>query len=420
MTTIDIALRRPHAEQQRFINSSAKRKVIRAGRRSGKTTGIATLAVRTLLDGGRVLYTTPTQEQVDAFWYECKRALRPMIDAGLLYVNETRHIIEVPRTKQRIRAKTAWNADSLRGDYGDLLVFDEYQLTNEEAWGVVGVPMLLDNDGDAIFIYTPPSLRSRSVSKARDPRHAAKLFKFAAADTTGRWETFHFSSHANPHISTAALDDISNDMTTLGYRQEILAEDIDEAPGALWSFAIIEAARIQIAPQLDRIIVSVDPAAKSKQSSDEMGIVTVGSVGAGRGAHCYVIEDRSRRCTPTAGATAAINAYIKYDAGLMLIEDNQGGEWLKTTINMVSDKMPDAPSINIKLKTATKSKGSRAEPVSALYEQGRVHHVGVFGELEDQMCSWVPGEGNSPDRVDALVHAVTELAIKKEVVCGFA
>lgn len=420
MTTIDIALRRPHAEQQRFINSSAKRKVIRAGRRSGKTTGIATLAVRTLLDGGRVLYTTPTQEQVDAFWYECKRALRPMIDAGLLYVNETRHIIEVPRTKQRIRAKTAWNADSLRGDYGDLLVFDEYQLTNEEAWGVVGVPMLLDNDGDAIFIYTPPSLRSRSVSKARDPRHAAKLFKFAAADTTGRWETFHFSSHANPHISTAALDDISNDMTTLGYRQEILAEDIDEAPGALWSFAIIEAARIQIAPQLDRIIVSVDPAAKSKQSSDEMGIVTVGSVGHGRGTHCYVIEDRSRRCTPTAGATAAINAYIKYDAGLMLIEDNQGGEWLKTTINMVSDKMPDAPNINIKLKTATKSKGSRAEPVSALYEQGRVHHVGVFGELEDQMCSWVPGEGNSPDRVDALVHAVTELAIKKEVVCGFA
>ena len=105
-------------------------------------------------------------------------------------------MIERPGSDQRIRAKTAWNADTLRGDYADLLILDEWQLMNEEAWEVVGAPMLLDNNGDAVFIYTPPSLHSRSTSKARDPRHAAKLFQRAQADTTGRWEVFHFTSQS--------------------------------------------------------------------------------------------------------------------------------------------------------------------------------------------------------------------------------
>jgi hypothetical protein len=83
--------------------------------------------------------------------------------------------------------------------------------------------MLLDNDGDAVFIYTPPSLRSRSISKARDPQNAAKMFARAKADTSGRWETFHFRSMDNPFISRKALSEISGDMTALAYRMEILA-----------------------------------------------------------------------------------------------------------------------------------------------------------------------------------------------------
>src|SRR5690606_35504316 len=136
--------RTPHAEQQRFIDSDAKRKIIRAGRRGGKTTGIAILALQAFMDGKRVLYATPTAEQVDAFWYEITLACAEAIERKLLYKNESRHIIEVPGTKNRLRAKTAWNANTLRGDFGDLLIFDEYQLMNEDAWGVVGAPMLMD------------------------------------------------------------------------------------------------------------------------------------------------------------------------------------------------------------------------------------------------------------------------------------
>ncbi len=176
--------------------------------------------------------------------WRSQRALTPAIDAGIFYKNETDHIIELVGTEQRIRAKTAYNADTLRGDYADLLILDEFQLMSEDTWDAVGAPMLLDNDGDAVFIYTPPSLHSRSATKARDPQHAAKLFKKAAEDTSGRWATFTFSSHENPHLSKSALEEITSDMSALAFRQEILAEDIDEAPGALWTRKVIEDGRV--------------------------------------------------------------------------------------------------------------------------------------------------------------------------------
>jgi len=156
---IKIETKRPHEKQFKFINSNAKRKVVRAGRRGGKTVGMSIQAVRAFLgdkENGilpkRVLYAAPTQDQVDRFWHEVVSALLPAIDAGVFYKNETKHIVEKAGTEQRIRAKTAWSSDTLRGDYADLLILDEWQLMNEDAWELVGAPMLLDNDGDAVFI----------------------------------------------------------------------------------------------------------------------------------------------------------------------------------------------------------------------------------------------------------------------------
>ena len=200
-----MGLRIPHSHQAEFINSVAKRKVIRAGRRGGKTVGIAILACMRFIQGRRELYTAPTSEQTDAFWFEVKRALQPLVDTGVYRLNQTERFIEKVGTQNRIKAKTAWDADSLRGDYADDIYFDEWQLTNEDAWEVVGAPMLADNNGDACFIYTPPSLRSAGISKSRDPRHAAKMFKDAQADTMGRWAVFHFTSFYNPHVSHLAL-----------------------------------------------------------------------------------------------------------------------------------------------------------------------------------------------------------------------
>lgn len=226
-TELTVHMRRPHASQAPFLDSEAKRIIVRAGRRGGKTVGAAIKAVERFAEGGRVLYATPTAEQHDRFWFEVSAALEEPIKAGLYKCNNSEHYIERPGTRNRIKAKTAWNADTLRGDDADLLILDEWQLMNEDAWEIVGAPMLLDNDGSALFIYTPPSLLNAGVSKARDPRHAAKMFQAAQEDKTGRWAAFHFTSHDNPHISRQALAEITRDMSAMAYRQEILAEDDD-------------------------------------------------------------------------------------------------------------------------------------------------------------------------------------------------
>lgn len=401
MVEYSIVLPEPHEKQKVFLDCGKKRVVIRAGRRSGKTTGIAIMAVEKFLEGRRILYATPTADQITRFWHEVTAALADPIARSLYYKNETEHVIELRGTEQRIRAKTAYNADTLRGDYADLLILDEWQLMDEDAWGVVGAPMLLDNNGDAVFIYTPPSLHSRSVSKARDKGHAAKLFKRARADTTGRWAAFHFTSHDNPHLSREALAEITQDMTRLAYEQEIMAEDKDDAPGALWKRSELEAHRAINPPDLIRIVVAIDPAASSKRTSDENGIIVAGL---GADGHGYTLDDRSLQGTPLEWAREAIAAYHTRRADRIIGEQNNGGEMVETTIRTV-----DA-NVSYVSVYASRGKAIRAEPIAALYEQGKIHHVGTFAELEDQLCQWVPGD-DSPDRLDALVWAYTELML---------
>ena len=211
----------PHEKQLSFMRSPAKRKVVCAGRRGGKTTGMVSLAVETMLRGKRVLEAAPTSDQTNVFWTGCKRALADLVSAGVVYKNETERVLEI-KNGGRIRTKTAWDADSLRGDHADLLILDEYSIMNPDTWTEVGAPMLLDNDGDAVFIFTP-----------KRKNHAHKIYHQAMGDTTGRWAAFHFTSHDNPYLSKDALEEITSDMTEETYRQEILAEFL-EGEGAVF------------------------------------------------------------------------------------------------------------------------------------------------------------------------------------------
>jgi phage terminase large subunit-like protein len=394
---------RKHKIQQEFINCTAKRIMIRAGRRGGKTVGVANRAVKQFLAGKRVLYAAPTAEQVGSFWSTVTRILAEPIRQKIFIKNESEKYIELPGTQQRIKAKTAWNADSLRGDYADDLILDEFQLMNEDIWDAVGAPMLLDNNGNAIFIYTPPSLHSRSVSKANDRQYAAKLFRsFQKREKTDpeRFRTFHFSSYENPYIDKEALAGISSDMTSLSYRMEILAEDIDEAPGGLWTRKTIEDARIREAPPLSRIVVAIDPSTTS--TGDDAGIIVAGKYKD----HGYVLADLTVQGSPLTWAQTAVDAYKQYKANIIIAEKNNGGEMVEMVIKQVDR------SVLVKPVIATRDKHTRAEPISALYEQGRIHHVGSFNALEDEMCLWVPGDP-SPNRMDALVWALTELMLKQ-------
>ncbi len=403
---------RTHLKAQAFAESPAKRRMARAGRRGAKTTTIARIAVDAFVSGHRVLYGTPTSDQIQRFWAEVIRALAEPIKAGVFKKNESLHTITLTGSDQRIRAKTAWNADTLRGDYADLLILDEWQLMNEDAWGVVGAPMLLDNNGDAIFLYTPPSIHSRSASKASDPLHAAKMFKRMQTDP--RWATFHWTSKDNPFISEEGIAEIAQDMTALAYRQEILAEDADDVPGALWKRETLDKCRIAAAPELSRVVVAVDPPG----GATECGIVAAGigpcSCKGHEEIHGFVLDDESLKAPPDVWSARVVSCYEDWEADRVLGEQNFGGDMVESTIKTASK------TISYKNVHASRGKIVRAEPVAALYEQGKVHHVGAFLKLEEEQCSYVPGLSHkSPNRMDALVWAVTDLMLKPKKEWGF-
>ena len=365
--------------------------------------GVAIRHVQKFLNGKRILYATPTADQLSRWWAVVTNALAEPIRAGVYYKNETEHIIELKGTEQRLRGKTAWNSDTLRGDYCDDLTLDEWQLCDEDAWELVGAPMMLDTNGDAMFIYTPPSLRSRSVSKARDPQHAAKMYKkFKERQEAGdtRYATFNFTSHDNPHLSREALDEITGDMTPIAYRMEIMAEDVEEAPGALWKRDTIEKYRVQGAPELVRIVISIDPAVSTSATSDETGII---AEGIDRAKHCYTLADASGIYTSLQWASKAIALYENLEADCIVAEVNNGGDLVEANVRAAGFKG------RVVKVHSSRGKATRAEPVSAYYDQGKCHHVGSFPGLEDQMVLWEPGAGDSPDRCDALTFAVTHL-----------
>jgi len=191
--------------------------------------------------------------------------------------------------------------------------------------------------------------------------------------------------------------------TRLG-RQEIYAEILDDTPGALWTHDLLERTRTREHPELSRIVVGVDPAVSSGEGAAETGIIVAGALPAqhGRVAECYVLDDLTLRGTPHEWASAVVTAYRRYRCDRVVAESNQGGEMVEATIHAVD---PTVPVLRVH---ASRGKYVRAEPVAALYEHGAAHHVGLFPELEDEMVTFVPGEA-SPDRLDALVWAITAL-----------
>lgn len=192
-------------------------------------------------------------------------------------------------------------------------------------------------------------------------------------------------------------------------RQELEGEILEDITGALWTRDILDKGRRPESPELIRIVVAVDPAVTSGEGSDETGIVAVGLYRDpdDGSTHGYVLADRSCKGTPDVWAKAAVQLYHEVEADRLVAEVNNGGDMIEGVIRAV-----DA-NISYEAVRASRGKRIRAEPVAALYEQGRIHHVGRLDVLEDQMCLF-SGEtgrsaGDSPDRVDALVWAVTSL-----------
>ena len=290
---------------------------------------------------------------------------------------------------------TLFSADEpnrLRGPQHDLAWCDELAAwRHPEAWDMLLMGLRLGDNPRAVVTTTPRPIR---------------LIRGLVADPTVAVTRGRTLDNAG-HLAPAFLAEIVRryEGTRLG-RQELDAEILDDVPGALWSHGLIDATRVAAAPpDLVRIVVAIDPAASSTDTADETGIVVAGRAADGHG---YVLADSSGRYPPAEWARVAVDAYRTHRADRIVAEINNGGEMIAATIRIVD---PDVPFAALH---ATRGKVARAEPVSTLYEQARIHHVGAFPVLEDQMCAFTADfdravAGYSPDRVDALVWALTEL-----------
>jgi predicted phage terminase large subunit-like protein len=294
--------------------------------------------------------------------------------------------------------------DRLRGPQHDLAWCDELAAWRyPAAWDMLMFGLRLSGPGGAdprVVVTTTPRPIKLLRELLADPKVAV---------TRGRT----IENEAN--LAPAFLDQIVRRYqgTRLG-RQELDAEILDDMPGALWQHGMIEAVRLNKAPELARVVVAIDPAVASHEDADETGIVVAGRDASGHG---YVLADISGHYAPAEWARAAITAYRNHHADRIVAEINNGGEMVEATLRMVD------PNVPFSAVRASRGKVARAEPVAALYEQGRIHHLGAFPQLEDQMCSFTTdfdrkAAGYSPDRVDALVWAFTELLVETRAGTG--
>lgn len=278
---------------------------------------------------------------------------------------------------------TADEPERLRGKQHMKLWADELAAWRyEEAWTQAMLGLRLGDNPQAIVTTTP---------------RPTKLVRDLASDARNII-TVGTTYENKDNLAQGFFDYVIKryEGTTLG-RQELMAEILSDNPNALWKRENIDRDRVIKSPELDYIIVGVDPSASS--TGDEAGIITAGR----KGEDYYTLADDSVQGSPQQWATAAVTAYHKHRANLIVAEKNNGGEMVEAVIKQVDQ------TVHVKLVHASRGKATRAEPVAAISEQGRDHHVGTFAKLEDELCLWMPGDA-SPNRLDAKVWAITELS----------
>lgn len=314
--------------------------------------------------------------------------------------------------------------DQLRGFSGDTAWLDEFAKFKhpQECWDNLQFGMReISNDRPRRCITTTP----RPLAILKQLIKLPSTVKVVGTSHENR-------DNLDPEWYRETVLEYAN--TRLG-RQEIFAEILEDFPGALWTTTLLEQHRKPGKPpkmdvaswraawgeRLKRIVISLDPAARATADAAEHGIIVSGL---GHDGHGYVLEDLSGRMTPEKAARRCIVAYDLWKADLIVGEINNGGDWIGTTVAQTAREMHTqggrtSPIVAYKTVTATRGKMTRAEPVSALDEQGRIHHVGLFPDLEDQMVSYDPLSGDpSPDRMDSRVWGLTELMLQPRVKVG--
>jgi len=367
--------------------------LILAGRGWGKTrTGAEWIKKRVKGGAKRIALVAPTAADVRDIMVEGTSGILSVFSDGDRPVYEP--------SKRRITFSSGAIAttysgdepDRLRGANTDTAWIDELgSFRYPEAYDMLKLGLRIGRNPRCIITTTP-----KPVKVIRDLVLEEDCF-------VTKGSTFENRENLSPVFFNSIVRKLVG--TRLG-RQELYAEILDDVPGALWQRSWIDEKRLEgfEHSKLVRIVVAIDPAVTSGEDSDETGIIVVGKDDKGKG---YVLEDCTCKLSPDGWAKVAVKAYHRWRADRIVAEVNQGGDLVERVLRTVDNRIP------YKKVHASKGKYTRAEPIAALYEQGKIHHVGLFDKLEDEMCMFLPDSRDfgSPDRVDAMVWGFTELML---------
>jgi phage terminase large subunit-like protein len=294
-------------------------------------------------------------------------------------------------TGSRIFIRSADEPDRLRGHNLAGAWCDELALFRygERLWHEALMPAVRVAPAKIVATTTPRPVPVLKTLLARDDGSVVVV----------RGSTFDNADN----LSRSALRELRAryEGTRLG-RAELGGELLEDVEGALFSLSVFEQYRVDEAPDLLRVVIGVDPSTTA--GGDLCGIVVAGVAGTGPDAHFFILEDASLGGSPKKWANRVAAMYAKHNADRIVAESNQGGQMVEDTLRAVHSNLP------VRTVHASRSKQVRAEPVAALAEQGRLHVVGVMAELEEECCTWIPNMSKSPDRLDAMVYAVSALA----------
>lgn len=388
-----------HKKTARFI-------IVPCGRRWGKTKGAANGAIEFLLEGKKILWGDTISGNIDRY---LDRYFKPELLNSNIPFNwsSQKKVLSTGVSNGYIDFRSADRPENWEGFGYDIIILNEAGiiLKNDYLYTNAVLPMLMDSPGSKLFAIGTP--KGKETKEGKEHRYYS-LYKRALDGKDESFDLYQYSSYDNPFLSKDDIAELEKEMMLMNpqmVQQEIYAQFVEGAAGELWDEVIIERQRIEVAPELKRITVNIDPAISATAKSDETGITVTGKDSNGNG---YVLQDDSGKYSPEQWASISINLAEKWNADCIVAEKNQGGDMVSSVLKSKGCKT------RIKLVTATKGKFVRAEPIYSFYEQGKIFHVGFHNNLERQMCLFTSDIKNSPDRVDSLVWGFTELMLNEK------
>lgn len=395
MKSIELSYTNPQIDIFFNIPKGVKYQIVTKGRRFGATRGAAHACIEYCLEGEKILWGDTINSNIDRYY---ERYFLPALKATHLNFEYKKQQKQLYIENGYIDFRSADNPENWEGFGYNKIFLNEAGiiLKNKYLYTNAVLPMLMDYPDSVLIAAGVPKGKMLKTNE----QHPFYTLYQAAKNGVNGYHVLEYSSYDNPLLSKDDIKELENEISRMNpamVDQEIYGKFVDGVSGTLWSPEMI--IHTKTVPQLKRIVVGIDPS--GSKDGDEVGIIT-----AGIDIHnnIYILSDKTKGYSPLEWATIAINEFKTYNADAIVVERNFGGDMVKHTLFNVDN------FIRIKEVTASKGKEVRAEPVVGLYEQNRIYHVHGLNALENEMITWVPGvTKKSPNRIDALVWAVTDL-----------